>query len=295
MARLPRLHLPGGFYHVTLRGNHQKPIFFRPTDYKLLGEIVAEVTAAQRTRVHAFCWMTNHLHLLMQVSDVPLGRVMLRIAARYARTVQSRLATTGHLFERRYHATLIDADRYFLAVLRYIHLNPVEAGIARDASSYQYSSHLHYLGRQQCQWVCTEFAMNLLAVDPGVARVRYGELMSKAGADPVADEIAPQDKLPRILGDDNFVSRVLGATWKPPARKTLEDLIAECDWRFGVAADLLKSGTKASCVSVARAWIAHEAVNGRIATIAAVARCLNRSESSIRELMHRRPYQGAGK
>jgi REP element-mobilizing transposase RayT len=125
MARRLRLHVPGGFYHVTLRGNHQQPIFFAATDRDLLNRIVAEAIAELRARIHAFCWMTNHVHLLVQVSDEPLGRLMHRIASKYARTVQARIATTGHLFERRYHAALVDTDRYLIAVLRYIHLNPV--------------------------------------------------------------------------------------------------------------------------------------------------------------------------
>lgn len=69
--------------------------------------------------------MTNHIHMLIQVGDTPLGRIMLRIASHYARELQARFHTTGHLFERRYHAVLVDADTYLLELLRYIHLNPV--------------------------------------------------------------------------------------------------------------------------------------------------------------------------
>ena len=137
--------------------------------------------------------------------------------------------------------------------------------------------------------------MKLLAVEPDVARARYTELMAGSSAEPLADEIRPNGRHARILGDETFVARVLGAAWKPRARKTLEELISECEWRFGITADLLKSGSKASCVSSARAWIAHEAVDGRVATVSAVARRLNRSESSIRELMSRRPRQTSGK
>lgn len=289
MARIPRLHVSGGFYHVTLRGNHRQPIFFRPADYELLGQIVAEATEAECARVHAYCWMTNHLHLLLQVSDVPLGRIMLRVAARYARTVQMRLSTTGHLFERRYHATLIDVDRYLLTVLRYIHMNPVEAGLVRSPSAYHHSSHLDYLGHRHCPWIRTEFAMKLLSEDPQDARKRYAALMSEAAVKLYGLEIAPHPDHPQILGDDAFASRVIGSRWQPRIRKSLDDLVRECEWRFGVTQELLASATKAPCVSIARAWLAHEAVNGRIATVSVVARRLNRSESSIRELMLRRP------
>ena len=106
--RKPRLHVPAAFYHVTLRGNHRQDIFFSPTDRSLLSRIVAEVIPHYGARLHAYCWMTNHVHLLVQVGDTPLGRIMLRIASRYARELQAQFHTTGHLFERRYHAVLVD-------------------------------------------------------------------------------------------------------------------------------------------------------------------------------------------
>ena len=112
MPRPPRIHVGGGFYHVTLRGNHAQPIFFQPADRVTLESIVADTIPRCGARVHAYCWMTNHIHLLVQVGEIPLGRVILRIASRYARTVQARLYTTGHLFERRYHSVLVDADAY---------------------------------------------------------------------------------------------------------------------------------------------------------------------------------------
>lgn len=73
--------------------------------------------------------MTNHIHLLIQVADAPLGRLMLRIASHYARQVQKRFKTTGHLFECRYHAPLVETDEYLLELVRYIHLNPVRVYI----------------------------------------------------------------------------------------------------------------------------------------------------------------------
>lgn len=130
MPRPPRIRVRGGFYHVTLRGNHAQPVIFQSADRVALDGIVGATIARCGARVHAYCWMTNHIHLLVQVEEIPLGRVILRIAGRYARTVQSRLDTTGHLFERRYHSVLVDADAY---------LRPETPG-----------------------WVTTEFALRML-------------------------------------------------------------------------------------------------------------------------------------
>src|SRR5688500_17648376 len=124
MPRLPRLHVPGGCYHVILRGNHREPLFGSTADRDRLAALVAEALLAHNARVHAFCWMTNHLHALVQISDRPLGKLVQRIAVRYAKHRHRQMRTSGHLFERRYRAWLIDADAYFLTLLRYIHLNP---------------------------------------------------------------------------------------------------------------------------------------------------------------------------
>jgi putative transposase len=181
MARPPRLHVPGGFYHVTLRGNHRQPIFFRDSDRPLLDEIVADTLARLEARLHAYCWMTNHIHILIQVSAAPLGQVVMRIESRYARTVQAGIQTTGHLFERRYHAALVDEDRYLLALIRYIHLNPVRGALVNRPGDYPWSSHHEYVGTREQPWVTTSFALQMLGTQTDSARAAYRELIDEPG------------------------------------------------------------------------------------------------------------------
>jgi putative transposase len=126
MPRLPRLHVEGGCYHVVLRGNHRESIFSTAQDRLVLNAYVAEAIETYDSRIHAFCWMTNHLHALIQIGQQPLGVVVKRFAVRYSRYRHKNLRTTDHLFERRYKAWLVDVDTYFIALLRYIHRNPIE-------------------------------------------------------------------------------------------------------------------------------------------------------------------------
>lgn len=290
MARRLRLHVPGGFYHVTLRGNHQQPIFLADCHHGLLERIVEDAAAEENARIHAYCWVTNHIHLLAQVSDRPLGRLMLRIASRFARTVQSQLATTGHLFERRYHAKLVDVDRYLLAVVRYIHLNPVVAGLVEDPAAYRWSSHRAYLGQINCAWLTTSFVMRMLG--PGIAAAdrQYRALMNEAPADEeVLRIMIGAGGESQVLGDDEFATRVAAGARLPHARESLDAIVAACVSKFGMPLHHLASGCKARRLSVARAWLAHQAVGGRAASICAVARLLNRTEGSIRQLMSRYP------
>jgi REP element-mobilizing transposase RayT len=295
MARPLRLHVPGGFYHVTLRGNHRLPIFFAEEDRNLLDEIAAEVTSRLGAHVHAYCWMTNHVHLVIQVSDVPLGRIVLHLASRYARTIQSRLETTGHLFERRYHGALIDVDRYLLAVVRYVHLNPVEAGIVADPADYRWSSHRDYIGRCARPWIKTGFVMNMLARDPADARNAYDGLMGTADSSTLVKGLAVDASAHRhVLGDDDFAARAARKSLRPPCRwSSLDEILTACSARFGCSAELLTAPSKASGLAAARAWVAHEAVAGGLATVCGIARRLRRNESAIRQLMMRYPRKDA--
>jgi putative transposase len=289
MARRLRLHAPGAFYHVTLRGNHRQSIFFRDEDRNLLDGFVSDSLRLLAARIHAYCWMPNHLHMLVQVSDAPLGRLMLRIASAYARTVQLRFDTTGHLFERRYHAVLVDADNYLLTLVRYIHRNPVRARLVMDPAAYPWSSHSVYLGQQPKSWVTTDFVLKLFARLPDDAMRCYREFM----ACPVPDQwgignLAPHPEQPQILGDDAFVTRILNGKTQLRPSMTLDDLVCECCARFEVTLESLASRSRARRLAEARAWLGHEALARRVATVSAVARLLGRTEGALRHAMRRR-------
>jgi len=283
MPRKTRIHVPGAFYHVTLRGNHRQDIFFCDDDRRLLNGIVAEVIEQLYARVHAFCWMSNHVHLLIQVSDTPLWRIMLRIASRYARQVQRRFHTTGHLFECRYHAVLVDADEYLLTLIRYIHLNPVDARMVANADAYAWSSHHNYTGSRRDPWVTTEFALGMLHRDGERARELYRRLLDdriNQPSAPYTDELNPNDR--RILGCDTFVAHALGWSWQPKSHKTVEQVIDEACKQFSVTRVQLFALTRSRRATHARAWITHQVTQLRIASVVQIARLFGRDESALR-------------
>ena len=271
-------------YHVTLRGNHQQDIFFTPADRERLNELFSDVLVRQGARMHAYCYMTNHIHALIQVGEKPLGPLILRVASRYARVTQAALATTGHLFERRYYSVLVDADSYFMALLRYIHLNPVVAGLVRIPDEYPWSSHHAYLGLRRETWLTTDFGLAFFGKETNNAVHGYRKFVNDGleadlGSSPL-DEVNHSDN--RILGSDDFAQTLLGTTWRPRSRKSLDNLLAEACSRFNVTAEELRSPSRVGRLVIARVWIAIEAQSGRIASLSAVARCLHRDESSLR-------------
>jgi putative transposase len=292
MPRPLRLHLQGGLYHVTLRGNHRQDIFRTPADRDLLDEVVAAALRDLGARVHSYCWMTNHIHLLIQVSDRPLGKVILHIASRYARKFQQRLETTGHLFERRYHAVLVDADSYLLTLVRYIHLNPVRAGLALDPAAYPWSSHADYLGRPRVPWVCTDFALRMLSTDPRQAVSRYLDWMNAVDGTRWGEgALITNPGNSQVLGGDDFLARLATDKDAAPLSSTFESLLFECGQLFNVAPDAITSSSRSRQLVPARAWLAHEAIARGAASASSLARRLGRSESAIRGLMARHPMR----
>jgi REP element-mobilizing transposase RayT len=312
MARRPRLHYDGAFYHVTLRGNHQQDIFHCDGDRRLLERYVAEALAATRVRIHAYCWMSNHIHLLAQVADVRLGEFMQRVGTRYARAVQARVETTGHLFQGRHFAMLVDADAYFLELLRYIHLNPVRAKVVADPAAYRWSSHRVYLGLDERRWVESEFGLRMFGAEASRARGHYAEFVAqKIGAPRDPSLYAGHEGEPQVLGDAAFVERARAAAESArtsagtagrvgrasatdgaavavtfggspaPRPASLEEIVAAVCRECGVTLKQLLTPSQERALSKARGLIVARAKDTGVASISEVARLLNRSVSAV--------------
>ena len=294
MARKARLHIAGGLYHVTLRGNHRQPIFTRESDRTALESFVADAVVRHASCVHAYCWMTNHIHLLVQVGSEPLGRIMQSIASRYARFAQRHAETSGHLFERRYHALLVDTDSYLLALVRYIHLNPVRGGLVGDPSDYPWSSHRCFLGLERRPWLVTERTLGMLAPDPRRAIAAYRDYVAEALRQPPASPIAAADRHDaRVLGDEAFIRRLPEAVAKRPAQVSLDELIAEACGEFAVTPSELAAPARSHALNRVRAEILRRALDGRVATCSEVARRFGRSAAALCQLAKRARQRAA--
>ena len=285
MPRAPRVHMPGAFYHVTLRGNHRERLFVAEGDQRLLNVIVARAMAASDARLHAYCWMTNHLHLLVQVDREPLARPMRSIASEFSRAMHKKLDTTGHFFENRYHASLVDTESYFLELVRYIHLNPVRAGIVARPGQYPWSSHHAYVGSRQESWLTTEFVLRMFGSDDVSAVLAYARFLDCADAaewEPgiTTTPASPRAEQPRSAPPTRFAE---------PAT-TLEDVIAEACRRFELTEERLVSRSRDLHASQVRAWIAIRAMDGRVCALSAVARRLGRHEATLREAVRLRRH-----
>lgn len=149
MARLPRLTVPGYPHHIIQRGNNRQPIFGRTADYELLLALIDEHARKQHVAVHGYVLMSNHFHLLATPeTEEGIPQLMQAVGRRYVRNYNLRHGRTGTLWEGRYKSTLIQAERYLLACMVYMDLNPVRAGMVPDPADYPWSSYHHYIGRR---------------------------------------------------------------------------------------------------------------------------------------------------
>lgn len=128
------------------RGNNRMPVFEADVAKRFFLRALDEAFTKFKTTLHAYCLMTNHFHLLVQVAESALGNAMHLLQSRFARRYNLLTGKEGHVFGRRYQAILCDNDNYLLTVLRYIHRNPVAAGIVRTVDDWTWSSHSAYLG-----------------------------------------------------------------------------------------------------------------------------------------------------
>jgi putative transposase len=281
MPRRLRIHVPAGVYHVTLRGNHREPIFFAHGDRSLFNVIVARALQKFEARLHAYCWMTNHVHLVMQAGKEPISRPMHDIAAEFARAMQLKLQTTGHFFERRYHAVLVDTDSYLLELVRYVHRNPVDAGLASNLDDYAWTSHHNYLGTRHDSWVTTSLVSDMFALDRARAIKAYRTFVDAQDAAAwQPSQFMAADAA--VMGNEEFVARAMQSTGRMTKSQTIEDLLEEACRRFEVDRGLLASPVRNRYLAQVRAWIAHQAGQRGIATLAAVARQLGRTEGALR-------------
>ena len=207
MARRPRIEFPGAFYHVIVRGNQRQEIFHDEADYGKYLSLLSGYRERYQFRLFAYTLMSNHVHLLIETREAPLSKVLQGLSQSYTQYYNRRRKTVGHLFQGRYKAILCDRDAYLLALVRYIHLNPVRAGIAEQAAKYRWSSHRSYIGMEDSDLVSCDEVLKMFSAKKAIARDRYLKFVSE-GRDDGKNGQYYRAVDQRILGSEVFAEEV---------------------------------------------------------------------------------------
>jgi len=143
MARLPRYVIPGQPQHIIQRGNNRQAIFAADADFQFFRDALIDAASKHGLAIHAYVWMTNHIHLLATPEfDDSISKVFQSVGRRYVQYFNYTYRRSGTLWEGRYRATVVDSEQYLLVLMRYIELNPVRAGMVAHPSEYPWSSYL---------------------------------------------------------------------------------------------------------------------------------------------------------
>ena len=208
MARKMRAEVAGGLYHVITRGNNRREIFHSPADYQKFLSILATQKVKLPFFLYAYCLMTNHVHLLIERQADAVGRIMHRVLTGYSQYYNHRYQRTGHLLQGRHKAILCQSDRYLTELVRYIHLNPVRAGMVKLPEQYEYSGHRAYLGLESTSLVDIDPVLRHFGAKKQVARERYVRFVAAGMKLGHQKEFYPADE-GRILGSEEFVDATI--------------------------------------------------------------------------------------
>ena len=282
MARKPRIHYPDAVYHVILRGNAGDPVFFDDCDRYRFYLILQYAVEKFRCRIHAFCLMRNHIHLVLQVHEIPLSRIMQNISLRFTKWINYSRSRTGHLFQGRYKALLIDADEYLLELVRYVHLNPVRAGAAAAPDDYPWTGHRAYLGKELIPWLTTDFVLSMLS--PGIEQARraYQSFVRDGTGEGRRGEFHSGTCEGRILGNDSFTDAVLVNVNQNREREySLDEVVRTVCIHFRIPEDKLKAPGKVRPMTEARAVVAAIVQESSHLRLTDLARLVGRDVSAL--------------
>lgn len=314
MPRQSRIDTPGAVHHVMIRGIERRAIFRNDKDRESFLDRMGRILLESSTPCYAWSLLGNHAHFLMKTGKMPIARLMRRVLTGYAVTFNRRYGRTGHLFQNRYKSILCEEDVYLLELVRYIHLNPLRAGLVKDLrelGAYEYSGHAVLMGKSKREWQDREYVLRHFGQAQGEAKRAYGKYVSEGVRQGRRPELVGGGLLrsvggwkevkamrasgervqgdERILGGSVFVDRVLKESeeeWEKGAlfRKRgldMRGLVEKVACHFGVDAESLKSASKVSPVAKARAVLCYLGVRKMGLTAASIAKEIGISPSAV--------------
>jgi putative transposase len=213
MARPLRIEIPGGLYHVIVRGNERRAVFRDDRDRERYLDRLAHYREKFGFEFLAYCLMTNHVHLAIETGKAPLSRIMAGLQSSYTQYFNRRHDRVGHLFQGRYKAFLVEKDRYALALVRYIHENPVKARICERPEDAPWSSDRFYRKGKGPEWLDLDRILRMLGKSRSAAIREYRRLMGEVVEEPY-EEIATWGQA--VKSDEAFADRILQAVGELP-------------------------------------------------------------------------------
>ena len=205
------------------RGRQGKSIFRRKEDYLVFIDMLKETVDMWNLRVAAYCLMSNHYHLLINTPDANLSRCMRHLNGIYTQRFNRSHLLDGQLFRGRYKAILVEGGSYLLELLRYVHRNPLQAGLVKVLDKYPWSSHQGYLSdAKKWNWLYKDFILSLFSDDKVAGRKIYRGFVTKGTPEEI-NSIFDRKNLPSALGSESFLAWVKGTFFSRTRHKEIPE------------------------------------------------------------------------
>jgi len=209
MSRPLRIIYPDAWYHVMNRGQSRVQIYREQDDYFAFVELLREASAMWKIRIAAYCLMSNHYHLLVQTPGANLSRFMRHLNGLYTQLFNRTYKSDGPLFRGRYKSIVVESDSYLLELVRYIHRNPLQAGLVKRLEDYRWSSHRIYISRgNEVNWLHKDYVLSMLDIDKQKSRQAYINFMKKEEEADMISTLYSKGKLPLLLGTKDFIDDI---------------------------------------------------------------------------------------
>ena len=212
MARLPRYVIPGQPQHIIQRGNNRQVIFAAEADYQFFRDALVEASIKHGLLIHAYVWMTNHIHLLATPQfDDSISKVFQSVGRKYVQYFNFTYKRSGTLWEGRYRATVVDSEQYLLTLMRYIEMNPVRADMVAHPRDYPWSSYgFNALGEtgKNADWLTPHLEYKRLGRDAAERQGAYRQLFRAAVSNADLTAIRESTHKGWALGSERFKQQI---------------------------------------------------------------------------------------
>lgn len=199
MSRPPRIQFQGAYYHIYNRGVDKQNIFRCDEDRRLFLSLLSETVPRFNVHLYAYCLMDNHYHLFLQTSLPNLSKVLWNLSHQYVQFFNRRHDRVGPLFQSRFKSNIVDVDAYAVTLLRYIHLNPLDAGLAEKPEDFLWSSYCSYTGKLPAwSWLNCQWGLQLFDNDTQRARALFIRAHEQWGQPPVPAPVGSAGAWPQL-------------------------------------------------------------------------------------------------
>lgn len=271
MARKPRIHYPGALYHVIARGNNKENIFHEKKDKQKYLDLLKKYLDKYHFLLYAYVLMDNHLHLLIEVQDTTLSKIMQGLQLSYTQYFNVKYGRVGHVFQQRYKAFLCNKDEYLFTLIKYIHFNPVKAGFS-ESLDYEWSSHKEYKGLNN-EFVSTGMILSLFDDNPYKAVQRYLHFIQNSQEDNLQENYYLLEYQPEV----SKIEQVKGLN----VEVSMEELLIRIADKNNISVDLIKKKSKIPNIARARRILLYILISGGLLTRTQVAEYLGLSLSAV--------------